>query len=220
MITLHHLNNSRSQRILWLLEELDLRYEVKMYQRDSITNLAPKELKDVHPLGKAPVITDGNETIAESGAIIEYLVQTYSTELIPDVGTAAYRQFSYWMHFAEGSLMPPLLMNLVFSRIKNGKMPFFVKPIARKISNKVLKSYIEPNIKSSLEFIDNHLAQNAWFCGDQLTGADMQMSFPLEAVVARGGAKDYPNITRYVKHFQSRPAYQKGLKNGGQYDYA
>jgi len=220
MITLHHLNNSRSQRILWLLEELKTPYEIKFYERDKITILAPKELKKIHALGKSPVITDGDVTVAESGAIIEYLVQTYGNDLYPQHGSAQHRDYTYWMHYAEGSLMPQMLIKLIFDKVKNSPMPFFVKPIARMIANKVLDSYAGPNIKTNLAFIENHLSQQEWFCGDKLTGADIQMSFPLEAMIAREGGDQYPNIAAFVRKFQARPAYQKALEAGGEYDYA
>ncbi len=220
MITLHHLNNSRSQRILWLLEELKSPYDITFYERDPITILAPKELKKIHALGKSPVITDGDITVAESGAIIEYLVQTYGKDLYPTPGSEVHRQYTYWMHYAEGSLMPQMLIKLIFDKVKNSPMPFFVKPIARMIANKVLDSYAGPNIKTNLAFIENHLTNNQWFCGDSLTGADIQMSFPLEAMIAREGGEQYPNIAAYVRKFQARPAYQKALEAGGEYDYA
>jgi len=220
MITLHHLNNSRSQRILWLLEELKTPYEITFYERDKITILAPKELKKIHALGKSPVITDGDVTVAESGAIIEYLVQTYGNDLYPQPGSAQHRDYTYWMHYAEGSLMPQMLIKLIFDKVKNSPMPFFVKPVARMIANKVLDSYAGPNIKTNLTFIENHLSQQEWFCGDKLTGADIQMSFPLEAMIAREGGDHYPNIAAYVRKFQARPAYQKALEAGGEYDYA
>jgi len=220
MITLHHLNNSRSQRILWLLEELKTPYEIKFYERDKITILAPKELKKIHALGKSPVITDGDVTVAESGAIIEYLVQTYGNDLYPQHGSAQHRDYTYWMHYAEGSLMPQMLIKLIFDKVKNSPMPFFVKPIARMIANKVLDSYAGPNIKTNLTFIENHLSLQEWFCGDKLTGADIQMSFPLEAMIAREGGDQYPNIAAFVRKFQARPAYQRALEAGGEYDYA
>jgi len=220
MITLHHLNSSRSQRILWLLEELKTPYEIKFYERDKITILAPKELKKIHALGKSPVITDGDVTVAESGAIIEYLVQTYGNDLYPQHGSAQHRDYTYWMHYAEGSLMPQMLIKLIFDKVKNSPMPFFVKPIARMIANKVLDSYAGPNIKTNLTFIENHLSLQEWFCGDKLTGADIQMSFPLEAMIAREGGDQYPNIAAFVRKFQARPAYQRALEAGGEYDYA
>ncbi len=220
MITIHHLNNSRSQRILWMLEEIGVEYEIKHYQRDTSSNLAPPELKEVHPLGKSPVITDGDLTIAETGNIIDYLSRKYARNFMPDENTTAYRQYSYWLHYAEGSLMPNLVMKLIFDKIKTSPMPFFAKPIAKGIANNVMSSYVQPNIDSNLQFVNEHLVNNEWFCGDEMTGADIQMSFPLEAVTARGSASNYPDIEAYVKKFQSRPAYQAALEKGGTYDYA
>ncbi|WP_022982389.1 glutathione S-transferase, partial [Ideonella sp. B508-1] len=154
MITVHHLNNSRSQRILWLLEELGLPYEVRRYQRDPQTLLAPAALKAVHPLGKSPVITDGDITVAESGAIVEYLLETHGQgRLRPPAGTPEARRFSYWLHFAEGSAMPPLLLKLVFQRIQTAPMPFFAKPIARGIAAKVLEGFVEPNLQAQLAYM-------------------------------------------------------------------
>ncbi len=221
MIVVHHLENSRSQRILWLLEELELPYEVKRYERDPKTYLAPKSLKDVHPLGKSPVITDGDITLAETGAIVEYLIHTYGEgRLLPQPQTAAYRDYTFWLHYAEGSLMPPMLLKLVFDKIKTSPMPFFVKPIARKIADQTTKAFIGPQIKTHLSFVEDYLKQHEWFAGDQLTGADIQMSFPLEASFARGGGAQYPNIAAYVKRIHARPAYQRALAKGGPYDYA
>jgi glutathione S-transferase len=222
MITLHHLNNSRSQRIIWLLEELKLEYVIEFHKRDSKTYLAGDSLKGVHALGKSPVISDDKTgmTLAESGAIIEYLVQTYGKNLMPKQGSESYWQYIYWLHFSEGSLMPPMVMNLVLSKMKESPMPFFVRPIAKKIADQIVKQFSGPNIKSSLEFIEAHLSNNTWFCGEQLTGADIQMSFPLEASAARGMVDQYPNILAYVKRFQALPAYIAALAKGGDYDYA
>lgn len=219
MITVHHLNNSRSQRLLWMLEEMGTPYEVKHYQRDETSNLAPAELKEVHPLGKSPVITDNGVVVAETGNIIDYLSRQYAPELIPDESTPAYRQYSYWMHYAEGTLMPNLIMKLIFDKVKTSSMPFFAKPIAKAIAGNVMSSYVQPNIDINMQFVDDHLKTNTWFCGDELSGADIQMSFPLEAVVSRGGADNYPNIQAYVKRFRQRPAYQAALEKGGEYDY-
>jgi glutathione S-transferase len=222
MITLHHLNNSRSQRIIWLLEELKLEYVIEFHKRDSKTYLAGDSLKGIHALGKSPVISDDKTgmTLAESGAIIEYLVQTYGKNLIPEQGSEAYWQYIYWLHFSEGSLMPPMVMNLVLGKMKESPMPFFVRPIAKKIADQIVKQFSGPNIKRSLEFVEAHLSKNTWFCGDQLTGADIQMSFPLEASAARGMVDQYPNILAYVKRFQALPAYKAALAKGGDYDYA
>ena len=221
MIRVHHLNNSRSQRILWMLEELELDYEIKHYQRNKETMLAPDELKAVHPLGKSPVITDGGLVVAESGAIIEYLGRKYGKDsLTPRTNSKAYQPYVYWLHFAEGSLMPPLLMNLVFEKVKTAPMPFFVRPIAKGIANKVMDGFVSPNIKRHFEFIEAHLAENDWFAGDKMTGADIQMSFPLEASASRGLLKKYPKIQAYVTRIQKRTAYRKALEKGGEYDYA
>ena len=222
MVVVHHLNNSRSQRILWLLEELGVPYEIKRYERDAITSLAPESLKQIHPLGKSPVITDGDITVAESGAIIEYLSQSYhDVNLIPEMGSVEYRQYQYWLHFSEGSLMPQLLLKLIFEKVATGPMPFFVRPIAKGIAKKVMDGYVGPNINTNLDFIESHLAKHDWFAGSKISGADIQMSFPLEATVARGiDHNDYPKITAFVKRLHARPAYQKALKAGGAYDYA
>tara|TARA_R110002012_G_scaffold151810_1_gene311790 strand:- start:281 stop:946 length:666 start_codon:yes stop_codon:yes gene_type:complete len=221
MLTLHHLNNSRSQRILWMLEELGVEYDIQRYQRDSQTNLAPESLKKVHQLGRSPVITDGEVTVAESGAIIDYLGRKYSDKaLIPEPGTEAYRQYTYWLHFAEGTLMPPMVAKLVFDKVRQNAKPFFVKIIANKIADKVMDGYYGVNLVANLKFVEQYLADNEWFAGDALSGADIQMSFPLEAMASRNVAGDYPNIAAFVKRIHARPAYQQGLSRGGQYDYA
>lgn len=223
MITVHHLNNSRSQRILWLLEELGLPYEIKRYERDAKTMFAPPELLKVHPLGKSPVITDGDITVAESGAIVEYLLDTYgaSSGLRPARGTADGRRFTYWLHFAEGSAMPPLLMKLVFLRIKSTPMPFFVKPIARGIADKVLGSFVDPNLDRQMAFMEAELAARPWFVGQDFSAADIQMSFPIEAANARGAlGSGTPRLKDWLTRAHARPAYQRALARGGKYDYA
>jgi len=221
MIIVHHLNNSRSQRILWLLEELGIPYEIRHYQRDAKTLLAPPALKKIHPLGKSPVITEDGITIAESGAIIEYLVQTYAADsLRPALGSAEHRDYTYWMHFAEGSLMPPLVMKLVFDKVRSAPVPFFLKPVTKGIADKVMSSFVGPNISNNMQFIENHLAGREWFAGAHLSGADFQMSFPLEAAMAGRVTGHYPNVQAWVKKVQARPAYQRALKAGGPYDYA
>lgn len=221
MITLHHLENSRSQRIIWMLEELGVPYEIKRYERDKKTGLAPASLKAVHPLGKSPVITDGSITMAESGAIIDYLGRTYGQgKFAPAPDAPTYLDYNYWLHFAEGSLMPSLVMRLVFDAIKKKKMPFFVRPIRDKIVSETMKLYVGPLIKTHFDYVEQHLKQHDWFAGNDLSGADIQMSFPLEAAVAGGGAKAYPAITAYVKKLHARPAYQRALKAGGDYAYA
>lgn len=223
MITVHHLNNSRSQRVLWMLEELGLDYEIQRYERDPETMLAPASLKKVHPLGKSPVITDGDLTIAESGAIIEYLAHTYGKDsMLPEPGTQQWLDCSYWLHYAEGSLMPPLVMRLVFEKIKTSPMPFFIKPVAKGIASKTNQMFIGPQIRTHMDFVESHLANHTWFLGDKLSAADFQMSFPLEASVARGivEKKSRPNIVAWVERAHARPAYQRALEKGGEYDFA
>ncbi|CAN7551902.1 glutathione S-transferase family protein [Acidovorax sp. LjRoot194] len=223
MITVHHLETSRSQRILWLLEELGLPYELKIYQRDKATKLAPPELKKIHPLGKSPVITDGDEVIAESGAIVEYLVETYGAQaggdlahLQPARGTPAYRQCRFWMHYAEGSLMNWLVMKLVFMTIPTQPMPFFVKPIAKALCGKVQDKVIDPNVNTALDFMEQHLGQNTWFAGEHLSMADFQMSFAVEAALSRASkAASCPNLQAYKRRMEARPAYQRGIAKGG-----
>ena len=219
MIVVHHLNNSRSQRVLWLLEELGLPYEVKRYQRDKSTMLAPPELRAVHPLGKSPVISDGELTLAESGAIIEYLVEQYGGgRLIPPAGSPQRIRYRYWMHYAEGSLMPPLLMKLVFDRIEKAKMPFFVKPVARGIAGRAKSSFVQPQIDRHLDYLEQELAGSEWFAGDEFTAADVQMSFPLEAAQVRGGLDGQRvRLTAFLARIHARPAYQRAVEKGGAY---
>lgn len=220
MIVVHHLNNSRSQRILWMLEEIGVGYEIVKHQRDPETNLAPNSLKAVHALGKAPVLVDKEITIPESGAIIEYLAKTYAADsLLPPNNPEDESQYTYWMHFSEGTLMPPMVIRLVMERIKSSPKPFFARGIANGIANKVLANFVSPNIGRNLAYINEYLADKTWFAGGHMTGADIQMSFPLEAVVATGGAKDYPNIVAFVKRVHERPAYQRALEKGGEYAY-
>jgi glutathione S-transferase len=217
MITVHHLNNSRSQRVLWLLEELEVPYEIRRYQRDPRTMLAPPELLAVHPLGKSPVITDGGTTVAESGAIIDYLIERYGQgRLIPPAGSPERLRYTYWMHFAEGSAMPPLVMKLVFDRVANGPMPFFAKPIARGIAKQVMTILVNPNLQRQLDFMENELTQRPWFAGDEFTAADIQMSFPLEAAQARAGLDaGRPELMLFLERIHARPAYQRALEKGG-----
>ncbi|MET0981517.1 MAG: glutathione S-transferase [Telluria sp.] len=222
MIIVHHLNNSRSQRILWLLEELGLPYEIRKYARDPKTMLAPPELKAVHPLGKSPVITDGDTVVAESGAIVEYLVERYGNgRFIPAAGTPEKLKYTFFMHFAEGSAMSPLLMKLVFDRIESGPMPFFAKPIARTIARKVKDTLVNPNIRNQLDYLEAELATRDWFAGNEMTGADIQMSFPLEAAASRAGlGEQYPRLSSFLARIHARPAYARALERGGKYAYA
>ncbi|MGH8157136.1 MAG: glutathione S-transferase family protein [Rhodanobacter sp.] len=219
MITVHHLNNSRSQRILWLLEELGIPYEIKRYQRDPKTMLAPPELCQVHPLGKSPVITDGEVTLAESGAIIEHLADRYGAGvLIPAHGTPERLRCNYWLHYAEGSAMPPLLLKLVFRKVETAPAPLFARPIAKGIAHKVLRSYVDPQLKLHLDYLEGELGRSAWFAGHAFSAADIQLSFPLEAFAARGGLDaSYPRLSAFLQRIHARPAYQRALQNGGEY---
>ena len=219
MIVVHHLNNSRSQRILWLLEELGLAYDIKRYERDKKTMLAPPELRKVHPLGKSPVVTDDDLTLAESGAIIEYLVERYGDGCFaPARELPAYLRYRYWLHYAEGSIMPPLLLKLVFDKIETSPMPFFVKPIAKAISGKANSSFIMPQIYTHLDYLEDELGKGKWFVGDDFTAADVQLSFPIEAAAARGGLDaSRPRLMDYLKRIHARPAYQRAIERGGEY---
>ena len=219
-IIVHHLNNSRSQRVLWLLEELGLRYEIRRYQRDPQTMLAPPELRAVHPLGKSPVIEDGELKLAESGAILEYLAGRYGDgRLVPAAGTPERMRYTYWMHYAEGSAMPPLLMKLVFKRIESGPMPFLARPVARGIARRVLATYVEPQIARHLDFMEGELRERDWFAGAEFSAADIQMSFPLEGAAARGGLDARrPRLTGFLDRIHARLAYRRAIEAGGPYE--
>jgi glutathione S-transferase len=222
MIVVHHLNNSRSQRVLWLLEELGLPYDITFYQRNRKTMLAPPELLAVHPLGKSPVITEDGTTVAESGAIIEYLLSRHGQgRLEPAPGTPDGLRFTYWLHFAEGSAMPPLLLKLIFDRIPKAPMPFFMKPLAKGIAGKVLATLVEPNLKRQLDFMEAELGKSEWFAGPEFTAADIQMSFPVEASAQRAGLDaSRPKLMAWLKRIHARPAWQRALARGGPYDFA
>ena len=217
MIVVHHLNNSRSQRVLWLLEELGLDYEIKHYQRDPETMLAPPSLREVHPLGKSPVITDGDVTLAESAAILEYLVETYGDgRLVPAAGSPDRLRYRYWMHYAEGSAMPPLLLKLIFDRMESGPVPLLVRPVARGIAKRVKSSFVEPQIARHLDYLESELGKAEWFAGDDFTAADIQMSFPVEAAAARGGLDQRrPKLMAYLERIHQRPAYRRAEERGG-----
>jgi glutathione S-transferase len=216
MITVHHLNNSRSQRILWLLEELGLKYEIEYYKRDPKTMLAPDSLRQIHPLGKSPVITDGELTLAESGAIVEYLVDRYGEgKFAPPLNTPERLQYTYWLHYAEGSVMPPLLLKLVFDRIEREPLPFFIKPIAKLISSRTKSSFIEPQINQHFDYLEAELNKKLWFIGDEFTAADIQMSFPIEKARID---MSRPKLMNYLKRIHARPAYQSALKRGGTFE--
>ncbi len=221
MLTVHHLENSRSQRVLWLLEEFELPYDIVMYKRDPQTMLAPPELKKVHPLGKSPVVTtDDGAVLAESGAIVETLIERFGNgRLAPPAGSPEALRYRYWLHYAEGSVMPPLLMKLVFDRIETTKMPFFAKPIARAIAGKAKDSFVMPNIRSHLDFMEAELAHADWFAGDEFSGADIQMSFPLEAAAARAGLDaSRPQLMAWLQRIHARPAYSRALERGGPFE--
>ncbi|URV28451.1 glutathione S-transferase family protein [Burkholderia gladioli] len=219
MLIVHHLNNSRSQRVLWLLEELGVPYELKRYERDPKTMLAPPELRAVHPLGKSPVLTDEGFTLAESGAIIEYLVERYGEgRFAPPPGTPQRLRYTYWLHYAEGSAMPPLLLKLVALRIAQAPMPFFARPIARKISSTLQSSFVDPQLKLHLGYVDAALRETGWFVGDSFSAADVQMSFPLEAAASRADTlAQLPAIRAFLERIHARPAYQRALERGGPY---
>ena len=222
MLTVHHLENSRSQRVLWLLEELGLPYEIVKYARDPKTMLAPPALLKVHPLGKSPVVTDGATTVAESGAIVEYLIERYGNgRLAPPIGSPERLRWRYWMHFAEGSAMPPLLLKLIFDRIPQMPMPFFAKPIARGICARVLAVMVEPNLKRQLDFMEAELGKSEWFAGNEFSAADIQMSFPVEASAQRAGLDaSRPRLMAFLKRIHARPGYRRALERGGPYSFA
>src|SRR5258707_3784024 len=217
MIVVHHLNNSRSQRILWMLEELGLDYEIKPYQRKPSMQ-APDSLRAVHPLGKSPVITDGDKTLAESGAILEYLVETYGNgRFAPRAGTPGRLRYSYFLHYAEGSLMPLLFMKLVFTRLPE-RVPWAMRPVARMISAGADKALLGPQISNHFAFLESELTGRDWFAGAEFSAADIQMSFPIEAAAARAGlGARLPRLKAFVDRVQARPAYKRALERGGPY---
>ncbi len=206
-LKVHHLNNSRSQRILWLLEELGVPYEIVQHQRDAVTNLAPPELLDIHPLGKSPVIEDKGQVVFESGAIVEYLCERHGgTHLVPARGTDDHIRYLEWLHFAEGSAMLPFLLRLYTSRLGDAAAP--------------LKPRIDEQLESHFKYMEDSLLPSGFFVGDGLTGADIMLSFPAEAAVKMGLAFDKPKLTAYVANIHARPAYQAALAKGGPYAYA
>jgi len=219
MITVHHLNNSRSQRVLWLLEELGLDYEIKRYERDPKTMLAPPELRKIHPLGKSPVITDGDLVIAESGAIVEYLVDRHGGgRLKPAAGTPEHLRYIYWLHYAEGSAMSPLLMKLVFERLPKARMPALVRPIVRQVAQRAVRGFIDPQIALHLDYLEDELAASTWFAGQDFSAADIQMSFPLEAAASRAGLDaSRAKLWDFLQRIHARPAYRRALDKGGEY---
>jgi glutathione S-transferase len=220
MITVHHLNNSRSQRVLWLLEELGCEYQVVKYQRDPHTLLAPPELKVVHPLGKSPLVADGTHTLAESGAIIEYLIDRYGNgRLRPPPGSAQHLRYTYWLHYAEGSAMPLLLLKLVFLRLPR-PVPALIRPIVRAVAQRAQQRLIDPQLRTHLDYWESELGRSTWFAGEELTGADVQMSFPLEAAAARAGMALGPRVGQFLERIHARPAYRRALAAGGEFQLA
>lgn len=220
MLTVHHLENSRSQRVLWLLEELELPYKVQLYKRNPQTMLAPPELRAVHPLGKSPVITDDGITIAETGAIVEYLCDKAGGKLRPEAGSAAARAFTFWLHYAEGSAMTPLLMTLVFSTMPK-RAPALMRGLVGSITGRAQTGFVNPQLKNHFNFIEGELAATGWFAGAEFTAADVMMSFPLEAGASRARAfARKPHILTFLEKIHARPAYQRALVQGGPYIYA
>lgn len=221
MIKVHHLNDSRSQRILWLLEELDLPYEVVRYERDARTRLAPATLRAIHPLGKSPVIQDGDVAVAETGAIVDYLLDVYGEgRLRPPAGTEDARRFTYWLHYAEGSAMPPLLLKLVFGLLPR-RAPGLMRPLVKRISDKAIAGFVDPQLRDHVGFWEAELARSEWFAGDQFTAADIMMSFPVEAGADRAfDPADRPRLRAFLSRIHARPAYRRALERGGPYAYA
>jgi len=221
MIKVHHLNDSRSQRVLWLLEELGLPYEVVRYERDARTRLAPAALRAIHPLGKSPVIQDGDVTVAETGAIVDYLLDVYGEgRLRPAAGTEDARRFTYWLHYAEGSAMPPLLLKLVFGLLPR-RAPGLMRPLVKQISDKAIAGFVDPQLRDHVGFWEAELARSEWFAGDQFTAADIMMSFPVEAGADRAfDPADRPRLRAFLSRIHARPAYRRALERGGPYAYA
>jgi glutathione S-transferase len=207
VIKVHHLNNSRSQRVLWLLEEIGLDYDVVRYERDAKTMLAPASLRRIHPLGKAPVVEDGSLRLAETGAIVDYFVHRYGERLAPPEGGETYWRYRYWLHYAEGSAMAPLLLKLVLRKLGPLGWP--------------ARRYVDGQIALHLDYLEKELTGRPWFAADDFSAADIMMSFPLEVATARGGLNSArPNLTSFLARIHARPAYQKALRRGGQYAYA
>ena len=219
-IIVHHLDNSRSQRILFLLEELELPYEIKLYKRDGKTMRAPESLRAVHPLGKAPVVSIDGVVHAESGAIIEAVVDQLGPHLRPEVGSVAHRRYRFFMLFAEGSLATPLLVSLITQKIATAPMPFFAKPVAKQIAAGIHKNYTKGELERHFTFLDGELAERAWFAGDDFSAADVQLSFGVEAASSRGATGERPHLRGWLDRIHARPAYQRALERGGPYLYS
>jgi glutathione S-transferase len=219
MITVHHLNHSRSHRVLWLLEELGLEYEIRRYERDPLTLRAPASLRQVHPLGKAPAVVDAGRTLAESGAILETLVERHGAgRLVPAAGTAERERYTHWMHYAEGSAMPALVLRLIFSQMPRQPMPALARPVVRALARNVVDTFVQPQIDQHLDYMESELSKATWFAGADFTAADIQMSFPIEAAAAGGSVDGRPNLRAYLQRIRERPAYRRAVDKGGPYD--
>lgn len=219
MLTLHHLNNSRSFRILWLLEEMGLKYELKLYERNHKTMLAPPEMKQIHPLGKSPILTDGDVTVAESAAIMEYILDKDPTNAFRPSFSADYTnhlRYRYWMHYSEGSFMPLLLMSLVFTKLGTAPTPLVMRPVGKAISIGVHAAFITPELRLHLKYIDKELSLYEWTSGSHFSAADIQMWFPLEGVEKSIGLDAYANIQRFLREVRKRPGYQRTIQKGGE----
>ncbi|WP_105636266.1 glutathione S-transferase family protein [Cronobacter dublinensis] len=215
MLTVHHLNNSRSQRILFALEELGLPYELVRYQREP-TMLAPPALKKVHPLGKSPVLEDNGHKIIESGAILEYLQETYDTaQRLKPQDAEEKIQYRIWLHYAEGSLMPLLLMKLVFGSLGKKPVPIGLRTLGRALGQGVQKAWLNKQIATHTRFIEDHLTQHPWFAGQSFSMADIQMSFPIIALLARSDASEFRQLRAWLNNLQARPAWQRAIEKGG-----
>ena len=217
MITLHHLENSRSQRVLWMLEELGIDYDIKIYKRDKKTSLAPAALKKIHPTGKSPIIEHGGNVIAETGAILEYLVEHHGGALAPAPNTQDYLRYKYWVHAAEGSYAAPLVLMLMLNRMETAPMPFFAKPIARRLTKGVRDAYLDHTLKALFDHLHDELGRSEWLAGDQLSAADIAMSYPMEGFSVRGDIKRYPRIRAFLDRIHARPAYLRAVERGGPY---
>ncbi|MBV1862251.1 MAG: glutathione S-transferase [Nannocystaceae bacterium] len=213
----HHLEKSRSHRLLWMLEELELAYEMKTYERDPVTIRAPDSLKKVHPLGKAPVLEVDGKRYAESGAILEHCAEVLGEgRFRPEPRTADFDQYRYWMHYAEGSVMPPLLVRLLMSKVANAPLPFFIKPVAKGIVKKIEGAFTAPELERHAAFIEQHLGEHKFFAGESFTAADVQMSYPVEALLARGRVEANQDKTRaWFETASARPAYKRAAEKGG-----
>ena len=219
MILVHHLNDSRSQRILWLLEELGLDYTVEKHQRDPLTQRAPVALRALHPLGKLPVIIDGDVKLAESAAIVEYILERYGQgRLVPPPGTPERLRYLYWLHYAEGSAMTPLFVKLIFDIIETGPAPFWLRPVVRGLARSAKGKFAQPEIDRHLDFLEAELGRSTWFAGAELTGADIMLSFALQAAAADGVLDARrPLLLAFLQRVAARPAWQRGVERGGPY---